>query len=140
MSIILKNESETIQFAHQFAGRMQPPVILALTGDLGSGKTFFTRALARSCGISSIITSPTFVILKEYNLLDKGKLIHIDCYRLSSPEELLDLGWEEFISDPDNIVVVEWADRVKDIIPASAEWLHFRVGDREGERVVEKHS
>ncbi len=112
--------------------------MFALTGDLGSGKTSFARAFAEALGVRENVTSPTFVIQKKFQI-PKNKtqtkhktqntkfknLIHIDAYRLDGPKELLDLGWEEIIADPENIVLVEWAEKIKKILPENGVRINF---------------
>lgn len=105
------------------------PLILALEGELGSGKTTFTQGLARALGIREKVLSPTFVLLKSYRLPAGKKfkhLIHIDCYRLDSSKDLLRLGFRELFKDRDAIILVEWADRVTKIIPTDAIWIKFK--------------
>ena len=99
-------------------------MILALSGDLGAGKTTLTQEFAKQLGIKENIVSPTFVIMKIYEIRKNfipepnfKKLIHIDAYRLESYNELLKIGWEEIIGNKDNLVIIEWPEKVKDIIP-----------------------
>ena len=92
--------------------------IIALSGDLGAGKTTFTQYVAQNLGVSETITSPTFVIQKEYNINQHDwieKLIHIDAYRLESKSELEYLGWHELIADRNNLIVIEWPEMVDGI-------------------------
>ncbi len=96
--------------------------VVGLYGDLGAGKTTFTQALGKALGIKEAITSPTFVIMKTYKLKNLKtyklkNLIHIDAYRLKKGEELLKLGWADIISDPKNLVLIEWPEQVADIMP-----------------------
>jgi tRNA threonylcarbamoyladenosine biosynthesis protein TsaE len=113
--------------------------VLALEGDLGAGKTTFAQAFAKALGIKSHVTSPTFLIIRSYKLKTKNyKLFHhIDAYRLRSPEELLDLGFADLLKNPENIILIEWADKIKDLLPADARWLRFIHGNKEGERKIE---
>jgi tRNA threonylcarbamoyladenosine biosynthesis protein TsaE len=93
--------------------------VLALRGDLGAGKTNFTQGFAKGLGIKETINSPTFVILKKYSIKDNGGFkffFHIDCYRLGSDVDLLQLGIENILIDSANIVVIEWPDIIKDIL------------------------
>ncbi len=105
--------------------------VLALYGDLGSGKTAFTKGIARALGVENGVTSPTFVIEKIYALAHPAfdRLIHIDAYRLERPEELRALGWDDIVSDPRNLIVVEWADRVEPLIPDDAHQFRFAFVD-----------
>lgn len=96
-------------------------LVLALQGDLGSGKTTFTQGLAKFLKIKDRVKSPTFVIMRNYKLL-----YHIDAYRLNKPEEILDLGWSEIISNPKNIVVIEWPEKIKKFLPKQTIYLKFK--------------
>lgn len=93
--------------------------VVGLSGDLGAGKTAFTKCIAKSLGVEDTVTSPTFVIEKIYELKDQKfqYLIHIDAYRLESGDELLKLGWQEIISDSKNLILVEWPEMVSAIMP-----------------------
>lgn len=93
--------------------------VVGLYGELGAGKTFFTQCLAKQLGVEDNVVSPTFVIEKIYELKVQkfSHLIHIDAYRLESSSELLNLGWQKIISDPKNLILIEWPERVKDIMP-----------------------
>ncbi|MBI2450303.1 MAG: tRNA (adenosine(37)-N6)-threonylcarbamoyltransferase complex ATPase subunit type 1 TsaE [Candidatus Nealsonbacteria bacterium] len=94
---------------------------LGLIGDLGGGKTTFLQGFAKGLGIKAKINSPTFVIMKRF-----GNFYHFDCYRIEKPKELLDLGFKKIIANPKNIVAIEWADRIKKILPKSTIWLNFQ--------------
>ncbi len=96
--------------------------VLALSGDLGAGKTTLTQTIARELGIIENVISPTFVIMKRYKLKAKSYklLIHIDAYRLNSHIELEKLGWAELIADPENLILIEWPERVPELIPEHA--------------------
>ena len=118
-------------FARSFIAGLKPrkeeAVVVGLQGDLGSGKTSFTQAVAHALGVTEHVTSPTFVIEKIYKLKQQAflHLIHIDAYRLEDSHELVALGWEDLIREPSNLVFVEWADRIKDILPNTAVKLSF---------------
>lgn len=100
--------------------------VLALHGDLGAGKTTFVQTVGRLLGVQEDITSPTFVVMKKYEISETWqKLIHIDAYRLESPEELLVLDLETEISNPENIIFIEWAEKVSEILPADTAHLEF---------------
>lgn len=102
-------------------------VIVGLYGDLGSGKTAFTQAMAKCLGVKETVTSPTFVIEKIYKLKNKNfdHLIHIDAYRLKSGDELLRLDWEEIAKNPKNIIVIEWPEKVAEILPDNIKKIYF---------------
>ena len=100
--------------------------VIGLYGDLGSGKTTFMKYFAAALGIKETIQSPTFIIMKKYEIpvnnyklhfTDFNNLIHIDAYRIEKSEELLKLGWEEIIKDPQNLICIEWPEHVNQIIP-----------------------
>lgn len=94
-------------------------LVFALSGQLGAGKTRFVQGGAEFFGIKRNITSPTFVLMKRYRISGRTfkDFYHFDCYRLDSPQDVLDLGWEKIIFDPRNIVFVEWAEKISDILP-----------------------
>lgn len=96
--------------------------IIALSGDLGAGKTTLTQSMARVLGVQENIQSPTFVILKRYELHDTSytSLVHIDAYRLKSGAELQKLNWQEYVSNPSNLIIIEWPENVSDLIPTDA--------------------
>lgn len=123
-------------FAEQFLKQIQPnttsATVIGLRGDLGAGKTTFTKACASLLGVSETVTSPTFVILKKYaiNNPDFSKtfsfFIHIDAYRLKGGSELNVIGWQEFISDPKNLIFIEWPELVMDVMPANTKYVDFK--------------
>lgn len=133
--MISSSPNQTISFAKKFAAQLKPGTVLGLVGELGAGKTQFTKGLAQGFGITKNITSPTFVLLKQYSL-KQGSFIHIDCYRLSHPEELLDVGFNELVNDSNNIVVIEWADKIKSIMPKKTKWIKFKTGKGENQRII----
>jgi tRNA threonylcarbamoyladenosine biosynthesis protein TsaE len=98
--------------------------VLALSGDLGAGKTAFVKQLGTQLGIQEEITSPTFVVMKSYAIPEHPRfrtLTHIDAYRIESPEEMRVLGWDELRADPSRLIAVEWPERIKEIMPKEAE-------------------
>ncbi len=104
--------------------RTNVATVIALSGELGAGKTTLTQQIARQLGIKENVNSPTYVIMKKYKmpLSTSGFrfLIHIDAYRLESEQELEKLGWQEIIADPENLILIEWPERVKKLIPKDA--------------------
>lgn len=106
-------------------------LVFALAGDLGSGKTTFVQGFLRAMGVRKRITSPTFTIIRNYKLAH-----HIDCYRIHKPAELLKLGFKEIINNPQNVVLIEWADRIKKLLPKKTIWLNFSHREKEQERII----
>ncbi|MEQ1500145.1 MAG: tRNA (adenosine(37)-N6)-threonylcarbamoyltransferase complex ATPase subunit type 1 TsaE [Parcubacteria group bacterium] len=106
-------------FVNSLSAYSDRAMVVGLYGNLGAGKTTFTQALAKCVGVSDNVTSPTFVIEKIYELTNQKftHLIHIDAYRLESSEELVRLGWKEIISDKNNLILIEWPEKVIDIMP-----------------------
>ena len=104
--------------------------IIGLEGELGGGKTTFLQGFAKGLGIKEKILSPTFVIIKRFN-----NFYHIDCYRIKKPKELLDLDFKEIILNPKNIVAIEWADKVKKIMPKNTLWIKFDFIDEKTRRI-----
>lgn len=136
---ISKSVKETKNLAKKIAKNFKGGEVLGLVGNLGTSKTHFTKGLAEYYGIKKVITSPTFVLLKPYKTKkDKyiKQLVHIDCYRLDSPEELLAIGLEEFINNKNNIVIIEWAEKIKSILPKNTIWINFKLGKKKNERVI----
>lgn len=107
--------------------------ILALSGDLGAGKTTLTQSIAKDLGVTENVISPTFVIMKRYKIQDSrfAHLIHIDAYRLNSSTELERLGWAEILADPKNLILIEWPERVPESIPSGAKRINLSHIDNE---------
>ncbi len=102
--------------------------ILALQGDLGTGKTTFTQGFAKELGIQGRVLSPTFIIFRRFAVARRSffkSFFQIDCYRLSRPTDLLSLGWKDIVKDPSNIVVLEWPERVARLLPKDAVAIRF---------------
>lgn len=129
-SIISHNPEETFAFGRRLAASLQRGAVLALTGDLGAGKTHLVKGLAAGLGVESEVTSPTFTLIHEYTG-GKLPLCHIDLYRLDSPVEALRIGLDEYLDAP-GVTVIEWADKFGELIPQDARWVRLRIldGDR----------
>ena len=110
--IKINNLEETIALGNRLGLLLQPNMLLTLSGDLGAGKTTFTKGIGQGLGITKVINSPTFTILKQYQ--GRLNLSHFDAYRLEGQDD--DLGFEE-IFDSDDVCVVEWANFIEDILP-----------------------
>lgn len=103
-------------------------LVFALSGDLGSGKTTFVQGFLKGLGIKKRTSSPTFVLVKRFKVygLSFKNVYHMDAYRLKKPKELLDLGLEEILAGKENIVLIEWAEKVSRYLPKSLIWVRFK--------------
>lgn len=114
--------------------------LIALQGDLGGGKTTFLQGLAKELGIKEKILSPTFIIMRKFKISHhRSKFVnfyHFDCYRLEKPKELFNLGFKKIISSPQNLVAIEWAEKIQKIIPRPALWIKFQFLDKKKRKIV----
>lgn len=113
MEIYSHSEQETEALGERLGRQLQPGTVIAYEGDLGAGKTAFTRGLARGLGITDRVTSPTYTIVNEY--AGHIPLFHFDMYRLTSSEDLFDIGWEDYLTRG-GVLAVEWSSRVSDAL------------------------
>jgi tRNA threonylcarbamoyladenosine biosynthesis protein TsaE len=127
MKFITENSQKTQKLGEMLAQEIKstcPPKrqarTICLSGELGSGKTTFTQGFLKGLKIKGPYTSPTFVIMKKYN-----NVYHIDAYRVTG-KDILALGWKEIIADKNNLVIIEWAERIKKIIPRDSLWIKFK--------------
>ncbi len=118
--------------------RGKTALVFALKGDLGAGKTTFVQGFFQGLGLKRHAQSPTFIIMRRHSLRHKkfSNIFHVDAYRFKKSSDLRALALEEVLSNPRNIILVEWADRARKIIPKNATWLTFRHGKRENERRI----
>jgi tRNA threonylcarbamoyladenosine biosynthesis protein TsaE len=126
MQKISKSLKETEKIAKDFSQKIlkknrDMACVVCLSGDLGTGKTTFTQSFAKNLGIKRKVNSPTFVIMKRYPLFENSfsfkNFVHIDAYRLKDEKELLVLGWEEIISNKENLIFIEWPEKIIKAIP-----------------------
>jgi tRNA threonylcarbamoyladenosine biosynthesis protein TsaE len=128
--------TETQSFAADLANSLPAGIVIALIGNLGSGKTTFTQGFAKGLGISEHVGSPTFKLVSEYDG-QKGKLIHVDAYRLEGIDDFLNIGGEDILATPKAIILIEWGDKLESILPPDAIRISFeRVLDVENERLI----
>lgn len=135
MKVRTKNNEETKKVALDLAKKITSGTILCLYGELGAGKTTFTQGLAEYFGIKRII-SPTFVLIRQYPLKNfkLSTFFHIDLYRLDNIEEIKNLGIEEIMADKNNFVVIEWADKMNELLPKKRIDIYFKyLSDEERE-------
>jgi tRNA threonylcarbamoyladenosine biosynthesis protein TsaE len=126
------SEQETIEAGARFALLLNPGDVVALVGDLGSGKTRFVKGIARGLGVKEHVTSPTFTILHEYT---DGRLpvYHFDCYRMRSARELDEIGFDDYVYG-DGVCVLEWADMIEERLPAHRFEIRCVLGQLESDR------
>lgn len=115
--IISNSEAETEQFAYSLAQTLPRGSVVALNGDLGAGKTVFSRGFARGLNITEPVSSPTYTIIQEYPCHDGGHFFHMDLYRISNVRAALDFGIDEYLNDSESWSVIEWPDRISTILP-----------------------
>ncbi|KKS71720.1 MAG: hypothetical protein UV43_C0029G0002 [Parcubacteria group bacterium GW2011_GWF2_42_7] len=171
MKVIIADLKKTEKIAQDLAKKIlsagwreknKKAVVIGLEGELGGGKTALAQFFAKALGIKEKIQSPTFVIIKKYQIPNKFQtnskipachrlrlrrmagrqisnfktFVHIDAYRIKNPKELLALGWKEIISTPQNVVLIEWADRVKKILPQKCVQIKFKVVDDKTRKIT----
>lgn len=120
MKILTHNSHATECVAELVAHSLKPGQVLALHGDLGAGKTVFSRGLARGLGITEPVTSPTFTVVQEYNLPDGKYLYHLDMYRIANDNDAIAFGIDEFLFNPNAYTVVEWPEQIPGLLGKKA--------------------
>lgn len=114
-------------------------LIIGFQGDLGAGKTIFIKSFIRALGVKHRITSPTFLISRRFALPKTSNyenVFHVDAYRITETKELKEVGIDKAIKNPGNIVLIEWADRVRGVLPKGTVWVKFKHGEREEQRYI----
>lgn len=138
---ITQSNKQTQKLGEILAKELRGSEIICLSGDLGTGKTTFTQGLLKGLGIKGPYTSPTFVIMKKYpgpkvRKHEGPKVVyHLDAYRVGA-KDILELGWKEIASNRENVIIVEWAERIKKIIPKDALWIKFKWIDENKREMV----
>ena len=135
IKIISNSAEQTFEIARHIGEKAKDGDLFALSGELGSGKTCFTKGLALGLGVSAEyqITSPTFTLINEYPA--RCKLYHFDVYRLSSYSEFEDLGYEEYFAG-DGVVVIEWAEKIAKLIPRDSIFINFEYVDENSRKMI----
>ena len=151
MNLLSKSKFQTQKFSVKLAQKILRPTppalrarVIALCGDLGAGKTTFVQGFMKALGVKHHITSPTFLIIRKYEIftpLKKNRphyhhVYHLDLYRIQKPKELLDLGFQKILQEPHAIVLIEWPERVKKLLPKNTVWINFEHGKKEKERII----
>ena len=139
ITIISNSEKETFNFAKNFAKQLKGGEIIELYGNLGAGKTIFTKGLAFGIGIREVVNSPTFVIMKIYKIKKKyykiKNLVHIDAYRINSDEDVVDIGIKEYFNRDDTIIIIEWAENIKKIILQKSIKIKIKIIDKNTRKI-----
>jgi tRNA threonylcarbamoyladenosine biosynthesis protein TsaE len=131
---VTRSTDETLELARAVGELLRPGDVVSLVGDLGAGKTVFARGVARALGVTELVVSPTFTIVREYE--GRVPLVHVDVYRIDAVQELHDLGFEEVVRD-DAVTLVEWGDKVDGLLPGDRLDVRLAPGAADDERVVE---
>ncbi len=139
--ITTHNETETLALARRIASTLKGGDVLLLQGDLGAGKTTFTRGLARALGIKTRIKSPTFTLMHVYRVtrykLHVTHLVHCDAYRVNNAHALHDIGLMDYLGRPDTVVVIEWGEKIKPLLRGRRYTLiKFAHGKKPNERII----
>ncbi len=134
VEFVTNSEHETEELGARLGSKLGAGAVIAFTGDLGAGKTAFTRGLARGLGITDRVTSPTFTIVNEY---ERGRLplFHFDMYRLTSSDELFDIGWEDYLARG-GVCAVEWSENVSDALEEGSISVEIRRGVSDSQRII----
>ena len=122
MKIIVKDLQETKTVAEKFAKKLKPGDVVLLNGDLGAGKTTFTKYVFESLGVTQVVNSPTFAILKSYN--GKFNFHHFDTYRITT-EEAIEAGFDEILLDKESIIFVEWSENIAPLLPEKVKVINI---------------
>ena len=137
MKVVCNSVSETKKFARSLSTKFQSGQVIALIGNLGSGKTTFTQGFAKGLGINQHIGSPTFKLVGEYDS-PTLKLYHVDCYRLNGAEDFLNLGGENLLLPDDGVTLIEWANIINEILPKNTIEIFFsRIRNESNKRKIE---
>lgn len=135
-SEISNNYLATQKIAQDYAKTLKGGSVVCLYGDLGAGKTTFVQGLAKGLGIKGRIISPTFIIVRKYNLEDNKTFYHLDLYRIEREQDLEGLGMEEILSDKNAIVVIEWAERLGSRLPQDRIDIYFENLDDNERQII----
>lgn len=136
---ITKSSKETQYLAQELAKDLKGDKVLALFGNLGSGKTTFVQGLAKNLGVKERIISPTFIIIREHKFNNK-KFYHVDLYRVQKLSELKELELEEILNSKGRIVAIEWAEKIKDLLPEKRIEIYFEnISENERKITIKKH-
>lgn len=134
MNRMTHSPEETEALGVEYAAQLRPGTVIALEGELGAGKTAFARGVLRGLGYTGRVTSPTFAIANEYDT-PTAPVVHFDMYRILDPEALFELGFEEYL-DGKRIILIEWSENVREILPDNLQTVRIVYGEEEGSRLI----
>lgn len=131
--IISYSEAQTKEIGKKIAEQLTKGDVICLIGDLGAGKTLLSKAIAYGLGVKEPVTSPTFTIVHEY----KGylPLYHFDVYRINDIDEMFEIGFEEYVYGR-GVCIIEWADKIREILPKESIWIDLSRGQKDNERII----
>lgn len=147
MKVITTNSKQTKKLGQILAEQVlktslgKQALVIGLKGDLGTGKTTFLQGFAKGLKIKQTVLSPTFILMHKFKINKKNNSLkfkffyHIDCYRFNSVKEFLILDFKKIIDCPENIVAIEWADKIKKILPQNMVWLEFKYKDKDKRKI-----
>jgi len=133
--LIFNNLKETEEFGRKFAEELKANTVIALVGPLGAGKTTLTKSIAEGLGVTEMLSSPTFTIVCEYET-GRMPLFHFDVYRVNDPDELFEMGFEEYFYRG-GVCLIEWANLVEDLLPENTITIKLDYGEDEDSRTIE---
>lgn len=134
MEQITHSPEQTEAFGAEYAKTLVPGDVVAFSGDLGAGKTAFSRGVLHGLGYEGRVTSPTFAIANEYQT-PGGAVVHFDLYRILDSEALFEIGFDEYL-DGNRIVLIEWSENARDLLPAQYKTVHIAYGTDENDRII----
>lgn len=140
-SYITKSDKETKKLAEKLARLAKQAKkltgVIALTGDLGAGKTTFVQGFAKGLGIKDKIISPTFVLVRQHKIPRLGQMLfHVDLYRLDNEKHFQQLGLGELLSDTNHLIIIEWAEKIEKLLPKSTIWINFENLDENSRKIT----
>lgn len=133
--ILTRSAKETQKFGAKIAKSLIHGGVIALYGNLGTGKTTFVQGMGKELGIKSNIISPTFIIIKNYSLSDQA-FYHIDLYRINNEKDIYSLGLTEILNNPQNIVVIEWPEKIEHLLPIKHTKISFEIKDENSRKLT----
>lgn len=137
LKIISRSEEDTASLARELAAKLPRGTVIALYGDLGAGKTVFSRAFAKAIGVTETVSSPTYTIIQEYLLDDGGYFYHLDLYRIQNSRDALAFAVDEYLNDANSYALLEWPERIEDILPPDTLIINIKhLSDTEREITV----